>query len=529
MKKRIKSILVVGGGSSGWMSASAFQKRFGKNCKVSLVESDKVSTVGVGESTIIGFNGFLKLLGLNDKDWMKECNAVYKNSIRFTNFARNDGSSFHYPFGGELTKQSISDWSVLAAKHKNLNDNSFCEYHNDNFHLAKWNKNTKNEDSILRNFNFDDDTAYHFDASLFGQFLKNKFKEVTRYVDDIVGVERDEDGYLTSVVGESGQKYTADLFVDCTGFRSLLLEKEMGSKFLSYKPWLSNDRAIAAHVPYKDKEIQLTNYTDCHALSSGWVWNIPLWNRIGTGYVYSSDFIDDDSAEKEFKKHLGIEDVEIHRKIQIRHGVRKQGWIKNVVGVGLAYAFVEPLESTGLISTHAIISQIIELLERKNFYPNGFDIDGYNYNAQLNMNGFRNFVSVHYKFSSREDTPYWKYQTREKDWWKPWNDEHNSEDFYTWSVKSSGVMFTNFYEMLHFFHSAAHVWPKEYDGVAYIMSGMGYKPIGDYHLDILRNSEDDDKSLDEIYEVWRRHVYKITEEVKKLPSSYQFMKRHIYS
>lgn len=278
MKTRIKNILVVGGGSSGWMTAAAFQKSFGKQCRISLIESNKIPIVGVGESTIIGFNRFLKLVDLKDEEWMPACNAVYKNSIRFTNFAKNDGTSFHYPFGGEITKQSIADWSVLEAKHKH--SNSFCEFHNDNYHLAKWNRNTKNEDGILRNFNFDEDTAYHFDASAFGKFLKTKFPQVIHYTDDIIGVEKDEDGYLTCVLGESGTKYQADLYVDCTGFKSLLLEKEMGSKFLSYKPWLSNDRAIAAHLPYTNKEKQLTNYTDCHALSSGWVWNIPLWNRM---------------------------------------------------------------------------------------------------------------------------------------------------------------------------------------------------------------------------------------------------------
>ena len=359
MKTAIKSILVVGGGSSGWMAAAAFYHRLGKDCKISLLESNTIPTVGVGESTIIGFKRFVKLIGLEDKEWMKECNATYKNSIRFTNFKSNDGTSFHYPFGGKLDKQSMSDWSVLSAGNKNFTPDSFCEFHNDNFHLAKWNKNTHNTDGLLRNFNFLEDTAYHFDASAFGQFLKKRFNKVNHYIDDVVGVEKDEEGYLTCVLGSSGTKYEADLYVDCTGFNSILLEKEMESEFLSYKPWLSNDRAIAAHVSYTDKEKQLTNYTDCTALGNGWVWNIPLWSRIGTGYVYSSDFIDDDSAEKEFKKYLGTEEVNITKKINIRHGIRKKGWVKNVVGGGLAYAFIEPLESTGLVSTHVAISQVV--------------------------------------------------------------------------------------------------------------------------------------------------------------------------
>lgn len=528
MKTAIKSILVVGGGSSGWMAAAAFYHRLGKDCKISLLESNTIPTVGVGESTIIGFKRFVKLIGLEDKEWMKECNATYKNSIRFTNFKSNDGTSFHYPFGGKLDKQSMSDWSVLSAGNKNFTPDSFCEFHNDNFHLAKWNKNTHNTDGLLRNFNFLEDTAYHFDASAFGQFLKKRFNKVNHYIDDVVGVEKDEEGYLTCVLGSSGTKYEADLYVDCTGFNSILLEKEMESEFLSYKPWLSNDRAIAAHVSYTDKEKQLTNYTDCTALGNGWVWNIPLWSRIGTGYVYSSDFIDDDSAEKEFKKYLGTEEVNITKKINIRHGIRKKGWVKNVVGVGLAYAFIEPLESTGLVSTHVAISQVVELLERKKYNLTGFDIDGYNYTSQLNMNGFRNFVSIHYKFSSRTDTPYWKYQTQEKDWWKVWDDEQIDKRFYSFTTKTAGVMFDNFYEMIHYFHSCAHIWPVEFDGVAYILAGMGYKPIDTYHADLLQSSKESGRQLKEVYDGWKRHVSNVTEKVQRLPSSCEFMRRYVY-
>ncbi len=269
MKKTIKNILIVGGGSSGWMTASAFYHCLGNDCNISLVESKNIPIVGVGESTIIGFKRFIKLVGLKDEEWMKECNATYKNSIRFTNFYKNDGTSFHYPFGGKIDKQSMLDWSFFAAKDKNLTNDSFCEFHNDNFHLAKWNKNTKNKDGLLKHFNFSEDTAYHFDATAFGQFLKQKFDKVNHYIDDIIGVKKDEDGYLTCILGESGHKYEADLYVDCTGFRSFLLEQQMGSEFLSYKPWLSNDRAIAAHLPYTDKQTQLTNYTDCTGLSSG--------------------------------------------------------------------------------------------------------------------------------------------------------------------------------------------------------------------------------------------------------------------
>ena len=169
----------------------------------------------------------------------------------------------------------------------------------------------------------------------------------------------------------------------------------MKSEFCSFKSYLSNDRALATHLSYTDKDSQLLNVTNCTALSSGWCWNIPLWSRIGTGYVYSSDFIDDDSAEKEFKKYLGTEDIEL-RKINIRHGVREKGWVKNVVGVGLAYGFIEPLESTGLVSTYEMINQLISALLNANLNVSGFDRDGYNYNCSMLISGYKDFVSAHY-------------------------------------------------------------------------------------------------------------------------------------
>ena len=136
----------------------------------------------------------------------------------------------------------------------------------------------------------------------------------------------------------------------------------MNSKFISSKKWLSNDSAFAARIPYTNKETQLENVTNCTAIENGWVWNTPLWSKIGTGYVYSSDFVDDETAEKEFKSHLGVEDIDL-RKIKFRHGYHQKGWIKNVLGIGLSYAFVEPLEATGLSSTHVMIERACELLE----------------------------------------------------------------------------------------------------------------------------------------------------------------------
>lgn len=525
---KIKNILVVGGGSSGWMTASALTKYFGEKVNVSVVESEKSGPVGVGESTIIPFNRFLHLVGLNDEDWMQECDATYKASIRFTDFSEI-GKVFEYPFGGRVDERGMGQWSMLNAYFNNLDHNSFCEYFNDMYFLSKHNRLTRNEDRKL-DFNFTKDTAYHFDASLFGKYLKKKICDpsgVKHFTDDIVSVEKDSSGYLTSVIGESGNKYTADLYIDCTGFKSLLLEKEMGSEFISYKPWLLNDRAIATKIQYKDKETELNNVTNCTALSSGWVWNIPLWSRIGTGYVYSSDFISDDDAEKEFKQYLGTDEVEFN-KIQIRHGVRKKNWVKNVVGIGLSYGFIEPLESTGLVSTHLVLENLIELLSRRDLNVTAFDKDGFNYANQQILNGYRDFVALHYRLSSRRDTPYWNYLVEEKDWVEI---EDNRE--YENILVSHNISEKNFYKSLLYSHSVNHAWNPEKEGLVYVLAGMGHQPYGKFLYDKLVNDSmheaPPDENLQEVMKQWRNHVRMAEEHVKTLPSTYEFMKNYIYN
>tara|TARA_B100001094_G_scaffold302785_1_gene330336 strand:- start:164 stop:1741 length:1578 start_codon:yes stop_codon:yes gene_type:complete len=521
---KIKSVVIVGGGTSGWMTASIFAKVFKDDINVTIVESPTIPKVGVGESTIIQFNEFLKQVGLEDSDWMKECNATYKNSIKFTDFSWK-GDDFQYPFGGSRAPQSIFGWAQLAAKYK-LPKSSFCQFMNPaNYLLAEENKQCDNRHKVLKNYDFGQDTAYHFDAELFAKYLKDNVclpNDVVHVLDDIVGVHKDDDGYVTSVIGNDGE-YSADLFIDCSGFNSILLEKEMGSEFLSFKPWLSNDRAYSAHIPYTDKETQLTNVTECTAIENGWVWNIPLWNRMGTGYVYSSEFVDDETALKEFKNHLGVEDVEVN-KINIRHGIRRDGWVKNVVGVGLAYAFVEPLESTTLVSTHQVLAFISELLERRECNISRFDIDGYNQQASQVLLGFRDFVCHHYALSSRDDTPYWKYHTQEKDYRNVPDDQ-----FYPVHLESGGTTFKNAYEMLLFFHQFEHVWDIQHIGAAYILSGMGYKPMSNNLLDWVRNSNPEtDKNLQAVYDEWTQDYINNQKYVDSLQSSTDFLKEHIY-
>ncbi len=523
---KIKNIVIVGGGTSGWMTASIFAKYFEEfDINVSIVESPTIPTVGVGESTLLQFNRFLNCVGLEDGDWMKKCHATYKNSIKFTDF-KELNHSFEYPFGGSYNPQSIFGWSQVQAKF-DLPDSSFAQFMNaDNYLLAEENRQTNNQHKVLPNFVHKTTTAYHFDAKLFANYLRDEVclpNGIVHHMDDIVGVEKDDEGYVTSVVGESG-KYDADLFIDCTGFRSLLLEQEMESEFLSFKPWLCNDKAIATHIPYTNKEEQLTNYTNCTGLDSGWAWNIPLWDSMGVGYVYSSDFVDDDTAEMQLKQHLGVDDADFN-KINIRHGVHKNGWVKNVIGVGLAYGFVEPLESTSLVSTHQCLDVLIELLQRKKFNISRFDIDGYNLVCSDMMLTYRDFVSHHYRLSSRTDTPYWKYLTQEKDYYNL----GEGMGFYPVSYDVGGVKFNDAYEMLQVMHAKEHIWDIDHVGISYIMAGMGYRPMSDHLLNVIRESDEEtDKKIVELFEKWTQHYADMQKFVKTLPSSHQFLRQHIY-
>lgn len=530
---KINSILIVGGGSSGWMTAAGLAKRFAdvKDLKISLVESKTIPTIGVGESTIASINTFLNVLGLEDEDWMPECEATYKNSIRFTDFRDND-TVFEYPFGGSFyhTKSQVMTWCEMATKH-DMPPESFAEFYSENTFLARYNRCTKNEKGYLDSFNFKNDTAYHMNATLFGQYLKDKIclpLGVEHHIDDVVDLPLNEDGSLAKVVCASGKELTADLYIDCTGFKSMILEKTMGSEFKSFKPWLLNDKAIATTIPYIDKEEEMHNVTNCTAIEAGWVWNIPLWTRIGTGYVYSSDFATKEEAEAQFRKHLArdprfaerAEKAEF-RHIDIRHGVRKEAFVKNVVGIGLAFGFVEPLESTGLVSTHSNIIRLIDLLDRRKFKINQFDKDGYNLAAGHEMEGFRDFVAMHYAVSSRCDTPYWKHITQEKSFKD--TDPNGAE-----KIVNNMTFNDSFNGAMHALN-IHKVWLPTGAGWNYIMAGMGYNPQGKYFQSVLCDMvPGKDAEITQFYNEWMQHRENIIKYVEVLPTHYQFLKENIY-
>ena len=387
-------ILIVGGGSAGWMTAATLESQF-PHYKISLIESKNISTVGVGESTIAQITQWMRLLKIKDEDFLKHVDGSYKLSIKFTDFYKK-GEAFHYPFGSppiENTRAGTNDWwfkKILYPKTP-CSDYADCTYP---LQMAYVNHNKFDKNDCAY--------AYHFDAIKFGLWLKNNYcKKIKHIVDDVVSVEQDENG-ITSL----NKKYKADLYIDCTGFKSLLLGKSLKEPFESYADMLPNDSAWATKIKYKNKEKELLPYTNCTAIENGWVWNIPLWSRIGTGYVYSSKFVDDDTALKEFKKHLGQEDLDF-KKIKMRVGIHNRLWVKNVVAVGLSAGFIEPLESNGLFSVHEFLIRLIRNLQREKISQ--WDRDNFNYQCKHLFKTFAEFVGLHYALSHRNDTEYWKH------------------------------------------------------------------------------------------------------------------------
>lgn len=390
-------ICIVGGGSSGWMAASTFSQLIEYD-QLTLIESPNAPISGVGESTLEKIRDWIRLVGIDEIEMIRETDGSLKQSIKFTNFLKKDSGSFHYPFGNQPTFNSETWWGHLYHN-KSYSPNDYAQYINPLALVAERGK--VDTSSPL---------AFHFDAIKFGTYLKNNYcEDIKHIVADVVGCEKNDDG-IKYLKLDNGDVIEADLFIDCTGFKSLLLGEYLEEPFISYDHLIPNDSAWATKVSYNDKEKELVAYTECTAIDNGWVWNIPLWERIGTGYVYSSKHVSDEDAKQEFIEHLhskGFNTSECEfKKISMRIGRHKRTFVKNVVAIGLSAGFIEPLESNGLFTTHENLIDLYKTLRRGK--PSQFMKDLYNTSTSLSFDEFADFVAIHYAFTQREDTQYWR-------------------------------------------------------------------------------------------------------------------------
>tara|TARA_R110000868_G_scaffold85404_1_gene240287 strand:- start:1868 stop:3397 length:1530 start_codon:yes stop_codon:yes gene_type:complete len=507
---KINNIVILGGGSAGWMTASTLCKRF-PNKKITVIESPSEPTVGVGESTLQHIRKWTSFVGLNEKEFFKATDASLKLSIKFTDFYKK-GEAFHYPFGVSYTKgniNEINDWwfkKILYPETKNT-DFADCLYPV----MALVNNNTITDTEVHDlPYNYLFDTALHFDATKFAIYLRDnicKLNGVKHIKEDIKSIEQDKAG-----IKSLNKKYKADLFIDCTGFKSLLMGKTLNEPFESYEDLLPNNSAWATRMPYKNKKKELVPYTNCTAIENGWVWNIPLWSRVGTGYVYSDKFVDDQTALKQLQKHLGTKELEF-RNIKIRTGIHNRLWVKNVCTIGLSAGFIEPLESNGLFSVHEFLSQLCRVLDRGEV--NQFDKDAFTHICKLTFRNFAEFVALHYAFTSREDTPYWKH-LKNKEWSKSIIDLSN--DYQNGLLNAVKGKYIDYSYAVN-------------SGLAAISAGFNWAPC-DLQSICYNNFTDEIKEPKQIWEsqikVLNKRKKIWNEAAKKLPSLHDFLKDKFY-
>jgi tryptophan 6-halogenase len=381
----IQKILIVGGGPSGWMTAALLEHMV-PGLEITLIEASDIPILGVGESTNAVIRHFHKILGLDEKSFMRATNATYKLAIRFESFNKL-GDVFYHPFG---QPPHLADTLFTPQ----------AQTHHENYHLAE--KGNQFLDSYVR--------AYQLDAGLYGQYLKqiSKAKGVRHIIDKVRSVDLARDGTIDRIQTEASGALTADLYIDCSGFRALLLGGALKEPFESVNRYLLADRAIAARVPYVDADREMKTSTNCTALSAGWVWNVPLWNRLGTGYVYSSAFLSKSEAELEYRTYLGLDRVKdlTFNHIEMRTGRHERAWVGNCLAIGISYGFLEPLESTGLSLTQVAILDVATALLR-----GGTAVERQMFNRRQSemFDITRDFIVAHYALTEREDTPYWRY------------------------------------------------------------------------------------------------------------------------
>lgn len=401
-----RKVLILGGGTAGWMAASLLATTWqDRDVDITLLESAAVGIIGVGEGSTPKMRRFFDRLDVTESDWMPACNATYKCGIRFPAWSTRKGfRSYYHPFFS-----LDDDYSVRAfVQNTQIRAKNFDVHaHPDAFFVSNYLSRQRRAPVAVGGFNYHTDYAYHFDANLIGKFLKAESmrRGVHHVVDTVTSVNQKQNGDIDSVETEEHGKIAADFFVDCTGFASVLICKTLNVPFISYQDVLFNDRAVALPTPL-DSEDSLPSQTISTALKSGWVWKIPLTNRFGNGYVYSSRYIDADAAEQELRDHIDLHDETVEaRHLKMRVGRLEQAWHKNCLAVGLAQGFIEPLEATALLIVQDTIENFLDRFEQGDFSDRYRD----QFNDKINriFDGVKDYIFLHYKLNSRTDTPYW--------------------------------------------------------------------------------------------------------------------------
>ena len=404
---RVKKIVIVGGGTAGWMAAAAMSKLiYDQSIEIKLIESEQIGTVGVGEATIPHILYFNRLVGINEDDFIKKTNATYKLGIEFVNWGQV-GESYIHPFGPYGVDMEGVHFHHMWFRANKLGFAPPMDDYNLQIIAAKANKfmrpEPKLEGSPISKIAY----AFQFDAALYAKYMRDFAEQrgVKRIEGKIAKTHIDKKtGNVSGVQLDNGDLHEGDLFIDCSGFKGLLIEEALQTGYEDWSHYLPCDRAIARA---SEKLPTLTPYTRATAKKAGWQWRIPLQTRTGNGHVYSSQFLQDDEALESLNKDLAGAPISDPNYLRFKTGIRKKPWNKNVVSIGLASGFLEPLESTSIHLIQTAIARLMTNFPDKRF--NEHDINYYNERTRLEYIQVRDFLILHYKATKRDDSEFWRY------------------------------------------------------------------------------------------------------------------------
>jgi len=400
----LRSIVIVGGGTAGWMAAAALARLTRGGVAVTVIESDEIGTVGVGEATIPPIRTFNAMIGVDENEFLRRTGGSFKLGIEFVDWLR-PGSRYMHPFGPTGADMDGVSFHQFWLQHRDRAQLPPLDAFNLSAVAARFGKFQRpstDARSVLSTLDY----AFHFDAGRYADYLRELAQAggVSRREGKVVACERDgEDGFVQAIVLADGQRIAGDLFVDCSGFRGLLIEQELETGYEEWSRWLPCDRAVALPCAANGPPLPFTSAT---ALAAGWRWRIPLQHRTGTGYVYSSAHLSDNEAASTL---LGLADGEPlgePRFLRFTAGRRRKVWNRNVVALGLASGFLEPLESTSIHLVQAGVSRLLAMLPDRRFNP--VLESEYNRLAALQIEQIRDFIILHYHATERRESPFWQ-------------------------------------------------------------------------------------------------------------------------